>query len=324
MPIDERDYMRRRPDDIRRWGPSLVRETQPAGRLDLGHFRPRNRSSRLRRMIRMFVSSTWTVILMVFMAGALMFGLMAWTEIAAQFGEWYRQLSLFYTSSAWWIRYGVLLLIPLLVRGFYSLLPLTFSLMRRKRLLITSFGAIVLTAVSFAGAYMSENNGQIPTSPEAISQAPAIMRNAVAGEVPESWTNNVTTFRDDAYQSTRNATAWTWDALRMENLSVLCTGSMEPTLSCGDSVNVVRSPSQSEVQKGDIVVYYVPSDCVGTYLDEYIVESYSNPKGLMVIHRVVEVREDNDARAYVMRGDANALNDPCVIPHENVYGVVVE
>lgn len=94
--------------------------------------------------------------------------------------------------------------------------------------------------------------------------------------------------------------------------SVYCTGSMKPTLDCGDVV-LTYMPSETELNVGDIVTYLIPETDPG---DCYF-------KGRAIIHRIVAVEAGTDGVVrYALRGDANSVNDDCLIPWGMVTGKV--
>ena len=105
----------------------------------------------------------------------------------------------------------------------------------------------------------------------------------------------------------------------------LCTGSMEPTITCGMTVDVTRGVPAGTIEVDDIIVYHVPRGCTETVtLPGYLPVTHSLPFGLLVIHRVVNVLDKQGDIFYRAKGDANMLEDPCDIPHGAVYGVVFE
>lgn len=70
-------------------------------------------------------------------------------------------------------------------------------------------------------------------------------------------------------------------------LSVVESDSMEPTFSAGDLI-FWRPTTIDEVEEGDIVVY-----------------SSQSREGDLIIHRVVEVREESGEKELITQGDAN-------------------
>ena len=109
---------------------------------------------------------------------------------------------------------------------------------------------------------------------------------------------------------------------RYETLGVGCTGSMEPTLSCRDKVKVLRNPDRDEIEEGDIIVYRAPPNCSeimgsgSSYTINFL------PVNALIIHRVVWAGTSNVRT----KGDASPgwAEDPCLIPYDNIYGVVVD
>ena len=108
-------------------------------------------------------------------------------------------------------------------------------------------------------------------------------------------------------------------------LDVGCTGSMEPTLSCGDKIVVsLVGTTSPALELGDVIVFpQCPEDRL----------RYTRWRGpgsnahaeVMVVHRIIEVGTDrNGDLAYRTRGDANTRAEPCWTKHRNVRFVVDE
>lgn len=85
--------------------------------------------------------------------------------------------------------------------------------------------------------------------------------------------------------------------LGWENLAVL-SGSMEPKIPVGSMV-IIRNVEPKELEKGDIITYYVNDNT-------------------MVTHRVVN--NDTDKQEIVTKGDANDVQDSNPVSYENVVG----
>ena len=108
-------------------------------------------------------------------------------------------------------------------------------------------------------------------------------------------------------------------------LDVGCTGSMEPTLSCGDKIVVsLVGTTSPALELGDAIVF---PQCPEDWL------RYTRWRGpgsnahaeVMVVHRIIEVGTDrNGDLAYRTRGDANTRAEPCWTKHRNVRFVVDE
>lgn len=83
-------------------------------------------------------------------------------------------------------------------------------------------------------------------------------------------------------------------------ITVLPTGSMEPTLHGGDVLTVEAVPFEA-LRVGDIIIFWSPDQ-----------------KHQKIVHRIFEVR-----RGYVWtKGDANARPDPFEVRREQVVGRV--
>ena len=81
--------------------------------------------------------------------------------------------------------------------------------------------------------------------------------------------------------------------------------SMEPTLRDGDLV-VVKKVEPSEVEPGDIIVFYKPGS-----------------KSEIIIHRVIQKAERRGEVYFRTKGDNNDSADPWLVPEEDLIGVVV-
>lgn len=81
---------------------------------------------------------------------------------------------------------------------------------------------------------------------------------------------------------------------------VVLSGSMEPSISPGDAVIVEDVPA-SAVERGDVI-------------------TFSTGEAVPTTHRVVEVVERGDERAFRTKGDANEEPDPGVVRAEDVRG----
>ena len=110
-----------------------------------------------------------------------------------------------------------------------------------------------------------------------------------------------------------------------DSITVGCTGSMEPVLTCNDRVRVLYDPPPTEIKAGDIIIFTVPSGCRDTWLNASLQERH-------IIHRVTRVttlvrrystgKLIEKLRAYETKGDANLIVDPCLIPYRSVVAVV--
>lgn len=84
---------------------------------------------------------------------------------------------------------------------------------------------------------------------------------------------------------------------------VVLSGSMEPEISAGDAV-IVKSVDPADITSGSVITFVRSEE--------------STP----VTHRVVEVIDSGDSRAFRTKGDANDDPDPSPVPAENVTGEV--
>ncbi len=90
----------------------------------------------------------------------------------------------------------------------------------------------------------------------------------------------------------------------------LCTGSMEPKITCLDSASWLRNFNPEDVTIGSVIIFTPTPECeigIGT-----------------VSHRVLDIREVEGTYYYWPKGDANPDADGCWIPDTNVYGYMVE
>lgn len=94
-------------------------------------------------------------------------------------------------------------------------------------------------------------------------------------------------------------------------IRALCTGSMEPTIGCSDSL-LVYKPSQQDLDVGDIIVFWQPtSDCSSVIV------------GTGILHRIVQIVRSSDGQlAFRTQGDALPNRDPCPVPFDAVVSKV--
>jgi len=93
----------------------------------------------------------------------------------------------------------------------------------------------------------------------------------------------------------------------------LCTGSMEPTISCLDTVTWITEFDPSVIVEGAVISFN--PDCQETHLDK-------DDRG--TAHRVIDIKVENDVYHFWPRGDGNEEDDGCWIPHGNVEGYAVD
>ena len=107
-------------------------------------------------------------------------------------------------------------------------------------------------------------------------------------------------------------------------LEVGCTGSMEPTLSCGDRIVVSLVDDQTPpLAVGDIVgVPQCPKErALHRALHRW---PGSDPAPNSILHRIVKRDTHDGALVYWTKGDANARADSCFTEHGDVQFVVEE
>lgn len=101
-------------------------------------------------------------------------------------------------------------------------------------------------------------------------------------------------------------------AMERENVTgFLCTGSMEPALTCLDTATWTRPLQPEDITVGTVITY-TNSACWG-----------DNAGGGTTAHRVEEVREDGGIRYYWPKGDALPNADGCWVPHGAVRGYII-
>ncbi len=94
-------------------------------------------------------------------------------------------------------------------------------------------------------------------------------------------------------------------------IRALCTGSMEPTIECSDSL-LVYKPEAQDLDVGDIIVFWQPTpDCSQAMV------------GTGILHRIVQIVRASDGQiAFRTQGDALPNRDPCPVPFDSVVSKV--
>jgi len=83
---------------------------------------------------------------------------------------------------------------------------------------------------------------------------------------------------------------------------------------------VIGSGSMSdEINRGDAVVFESADHCT---VNENDVIIFENDSGTRIVHRVIEIRNENGQIQYITKGDANEDADPGYVTSENIVGVV--
>ncbi|HJM90209.1 MAG TPA: hypothetical protein QF624_11415 [Dehalococcoidia bacterium] len=86
-------------------------------------------------------------------------------------------------------------------------------------------------------------------------------------------------------------------------LRAICTGSMEPTITCDDTL-IAFPPSIQDLDVGDVIVFRAPiPGCLG----------FSN--SATILHRIVEIsRSDVGQISFRTKGDSTDTVDACLVP----------
>ena len=88
---------------------------------------------------------------------------------------------------------------------------------------------------------------------------------------------------------------------------VIVSGSMEPIIKIKDAV-VIRRAEEDDIKVGDVVTYRSMDP---TYY------------GILITHRVVEIRNTHGQKIFVTKGDSNITEDRSPIVYGQIYGKVV-
>ena len=92
----------------------------------------------------------------------------------------------------------------------------------------------------------------------------------------------------------------------------LCTGSMEPTISCDDLL-VVYPPRFTDLNVGDVIIFWRQNSICTGYVE-----------GASILHRITRVTSSQgQGLAFETKGDANPRADPCTVPVTDVTGKVL-
>jgi signal peptidase I len=86
-------------------------------------------------------------------------------------------------------------------------------------------------------------------------------------------------------------------------LMLVLSGSMEPTISTGSVVGVKEVDDTTKLKKGDMVTFYSPIK-----------------KNTIVTHRILEVKGQGQFTEYITKGDNNKTSDPRPVPHSKIIG----
>lgn len=81
------------------------------------------------------------------------------------------------------------------------------------------------------------------------------------------------------------------------------SGSMEPIISTGSVIFDKPNVDAKSLKAGDVITYKTLDD-----------------DKILITHRIIEVKQENGAPAFLTKGDANDAQDPELIPGANVVG----
>ena len=87
--------------------------------------------------------------------------------------------------------------------------------------------------------------------------------------------------------------------------SITDTNSMDPILDADAHGIEIKPKKESDISVGDIVSY--KSQITGGY----------------IIHRVIEINEDNQGTYFILKGDNNPTSDPERVRFSQVHGILV-
>ena len=91
----------------------------------------------------------------------------------------------------------------------------------------------------------------------------------------------------------------------------LCTGSMEPTITCLDAATWMSPPSPEHIGVGATISF--DPDCTESVAD-----------GTGTAHRVTDIKTENGVTYFWPRGDGNREADGCWVPYSSVTAYIVD
>jgi len=92
-----------------------------------------------------------------------------------------------------------------------------------------------------------------------------------------------------------------------------CTGSMRPTIDCGDEGVFVRPPFDTPLMVGDIISFSSDPGC-----------RYYKNQNTSRAHRITSIRTEAGVDYYTTRGDATNNTDLCETTADQIYGKLIE
>ena len=88
---------------------------------------------------------------------------------------------------------------------------------------------------------------------------------------------------------------------------VIVSGSMEPIIKVRDAV-VTRRVDSNEIKVGDVVTYQSRDEAF---------------YGILITHRVVNIKEENGKKVFITKGDHNQTVDRLEVYGDQIYGKVI-
>jgi len=88
---------------------------------------------------------------------------------------------------------------------------------------------------------------------------------------------------------------------------VIVSGSMEPIIKVRDAV-VTRRVDSNEIKVGDVVTYQSRDEAF---------------YGILITHRVVNIKEENGKKIFITKGDHNQTVDRLEVYGDQIYGKVI-
>jgi hypothetical protein len=92
-----------------------------------------------------------------------------------------------------------------------------------------------------------------------------------------------------------------------------CTGSMRPTIDCGDEAVLLKPPFPEPLMVGDIISFSPDISC-----------RYYKNHHISKAHRIIAVRIEEGTTYYTTKGDATLNPDPCEVTIDQIDGKLVE
>ena len=121
-------------------------------------------------------------------------------------------------------------------------------------------------------------------------------------------------------RESKDSLMWELDELRRQRQPLiiqsetgewLCTGSMEPNITCLDTSTWLENYDPADIVIGATISYSV--DC-----------SEDEPDEIWTGHRVLDIKMEDGIHCYWPKGDGNDEPDGCWIPQTAVNGYIVE